>query len=463
MPIGKAREYLRGRKAKAPERDPDSVEAYEQGWYALLVRQAEEEGDDGSGGPPPSVPDQLQDPDEGGRPVKEVRLQVVTPLVVPSPEPARGHEEEAPRPEVERQEARAVREVEPEAARPAPEVERQEGRRDPGPKRARPARSEAARPPEPEPAAIRIGVRRLDTPEATYLRYLTSSAHRDFFRSDLWPISGSVTPIDLWRANHLGAAWEVDEVERFMKEAAPAADELVGSAPRSTRVGGPERRAWIGRFLSADWVAEFGVGRVSKTLHPMLPELVPDLDPAMMPWAASAWLGLADTANPDTPEAWLETCEVLEDVLVLRGQQLGQIVRRLRHVAPSLAPVGRFGPILAAFWESYWMEAGEPRRRSSARPRTSPTRSRTSPVRSRGATPTSTSDEEPETAAGGRSAEASASSGRATPTTRTTSTRSNSKRTRKTGATKAPTTYARTARAVPSPARRDPDPPTDTP
>ena len=366
MPIGKARELLRGRRSKAIARDPDSVEAYEQGWYALLVRQASEEDgqEDGESPRSPVGAADSKRPDEVAVAGLEAAPPCPTTLVDPPPE--------------------------------APAEDR-ETRRDPPPKRPAPARADrAARPSRPDPSSIRIGVRRLDEPESVYLRYLTSSLHRDFFRSDLWPISGSFTPVDLWRANHLGAGWDIGLVERFMRVSASAAEELVASAPRNAQPGSPERRAWIVRFLSADWVQEFGVGRVSKTLHPLLPELVADLDPEMMPWASRAWLGLDGPKDTEAPGQWLETCEVLEDVLVLRGQQLGQIVRRLRHVAPSLAPIGRFGPILAAFWESYWAEIAQAERRPRTRPRAS------TPRASRTTVPQGLPDAEPAATAAGR-------------------------------------------------------------
>jgi hypothetical protein len=152
----------------------------------------------------------------------------------------------------------------------------------------------------------------------------------------------------------------VDSIGVFMREAAPRADELVASAPRSAPAGSPERRAWQARFVTAGWVREFGVGRISKTLHPILPELVADLDPAMMAWARKAWFGLEEPADAEDPELWLEVAEALEDVLVLRAQPLGQIARRLRRSAPGIAPVSRLGPVLAAFWDAYWTTMAVP-------------------------------------------------------------------------------------------------------
>jgi hypothetical protein len=99
---------------------------------------------------------------------------------------------------------------------------------------------------------------------------------------------------------------------------------------------------------------------MSKTLHPMLPELVADLDPAMMAWARKAWFGLEDPADAEDPELWIEVAELLEDVLVLRAQPLGQIARRLRRSAPGIAPVSRLGPVLAAFWDAYWTTMSVP-------------------------------------------------------------------------------------------------------
>jgi hypothetical protein len=218
---------------------------------------------------------------------------------------------------------------------------------------------------------VRIGVRRLEDPQSVYLSYLTASAHRDFFRASWWPSSRSITPVHLWRANHLGAGWDIASIDRFMDEAAKAVDRLVASAPQAERPGSPERRAWVERLLSSEWVWEFGVGRVSKALVPLLPELVPDLDPAMTPWAARTWLGLEAAQEPSEPARYLEAWELLEDVMILRGRQLGQVVGRLRRLAPGLAPVGRLGLVSAAFWDGFWAEAAAAARPAARRRRTS--------------------------------------------------------------------------------------------
>jgi hypothetical protein len=222
--------------------------------------------------------------------------------------------------------------------------------------------------------SVRIGVRRLEDPESVYLRYLTASRHRVFFRSDLWPASSSITPVHLWRANHLGAGWEIVEVERFMDVAAALADELIASAPRSEPPGVPERRSWIGRFLAAEWVREFGVGRVAKTLLPMAPDLLPDFEPTLMSWARARWLGLAGSEQAEGPDRCLESWELLEDALVLRGQYLGQIVRRLHRLAPALAPIGSLGLIQAAFWDDLWTQTDPATTRRTSRRRTPTTR-----------------------------------------------------------------------------------------
>jgi hypothetical protein len=336
MPIGKARDLLRTRRPKPVERDPASLEAYEEGWYALLARQASGHEAVGDRDDEPAASEGVEDP-EAAPLVEESHLAKVTALVVPRPEPAPA----APVPQ------------EP----PGPDEEA-----------ARAKKLERAR--RAEPSRIRIGVRPLEEPGSVYLAYLTSSPHRHYFRGEWWPASPSISPSHLWRANHLGAGWDIDDVERFMATAAGRADELIASAPRWAPVGSPERREWVARYLSAGWVREFGLSRVSKTLHAVLPELVADLDPAMMPWARGAWLGVRGRADPADPDMWAEICELLEDVLVLRAQPLGQIVQRLRSLAPGLAPNGRLGIVMAAFWESYWREAPTARgaaRRSVAR------------------------------------------------------------------------------------------------
>jgi hypothetical protein len=317
MAIGKARDRWRGRRPKPVPRDPESTEAYEEGWYALLARQAS----DGAGPAPDAeagagaAPDRAEPDEPDADPPANVTPLVARPRPAAVPAPVR-------------------------AATPPP--------------RARPTENPSVR---PEPAPMRIGVRRLSEPEAVYLEYLTSSRHRDYFRAELWRGSGPITPVHLWRANHLGAGWDVAAVDRFMEDAAHLAAELVAAAPRSAAPGQAERRLWIERFLSAEWVRSFGVARVSKSLHAMLPELVPDLDAEMMPWARRVWLGLGDAAEDDVA-TWVETCEAIEDVLVLRGRELGRIVRRLRTLAPALGPLGRLGPVMAAFWQGYWSEAG---------------------------------------------------------------------------------------------------------
>ena len=335
MPIGKARDLLRTRQPKDDERDPGSLEAYEEGWYALLARQASGDELDASLDAAPSgeaVGSPTEEP-----PPEAPRLAMVKPLV-------------------------AVPEAPGKPAGPSDGA---------SPVDPTPPPKASERPRRAEPSMMRIGVRRQEEPGSVYLAYLTSSPHRYYFRGEWWPASpSSISPMHLWRANHLGAHWEIADVERFMATAAALADELIASAPRSAPAGDPDRRDWIARFLSAGWVREFGVSRVAKTLHAVLPELVVDLDPAMISWARGAWLGVRGRTDPRDPDMWLETCELLEDVLVLRSQQLGQIVQRLRSLAPGLAPNGRLGPVMAAFWESYWREAAPSAGRRAAARRT---------------------------------------------------------------------------------------------
>ncbi|MGZ8611314.1 MAG: hypothetical protein ACXWX0_03470 [Actinomycetota bacterium] len=324
MAIGKARERWKGRRPKTDERDAGPTLAYEEGWYALLARQSAEGGTRVSNDAPADAAPSAQPPSPAE---VEAPLAKVTELA-PSRERSATPDRDAPR-----------------ATSPGPGA----------PAIPRLGRSDA--PP------IRIGIRRVAEPEGVYLSYLASSPHRDYFRAELWRGPGPITPVHLWRANHLGAGWDLDAVDRFMEVASGPADDLVAAAPHAAQPGRPERRLWVNRLLTADWVREFGVGRVSKTLHPLLPELVPDLDSAMIRWARSAWLGLDAAADGDDPAMWIESWEALEDVLVLRTQELGQIVRRLRRLAPALGPVARFGPVLAAFWQSYWAEtatAGTP-------------------------------------------------------------------------------------------------------
>ncbi len=194
MPIGKARDLLRTRKPKDDERDPGSLEAYEEGWYALLARQAS--GDDRAA--PPTCRDAVEAPKEEP-PAEAPRLAVVKPLVAVPEDPAKPVGDGAP---------------------PT----------DPTPPKA------SERPRRAEPSTMRIGVRRQEEPGSVYLAYLTSSPHRYYFRGEWWPASSSsISPMHLWRANHLGAHWEIADVERFMATAAALADELISRRPARRR------------------------------------------------------------------------------------------------------------------------------------------------------------------------------------------------------------------------------------
>ena len=361
MPIGKGRERKRGRRAKTVPRDPSSTEAYEHGWYMLLARRANGDADLVDPGLDESAAEGASIRGSERHAGRAPQLAPVTERVAPSPGPDRAY---------------ATSALEPSAPGFEPSAD-DEGA------------SATGRLREPGRSTIRIGVRRLEDPESVYLRYLTASPHRDFFRNELWPACRSITPVHLWRANHLGAGWDIVQVERFMDVAAKLADELIGSAPRSDLPGTPERRAWIGRFLSAEWVREFGIGRVSKTLLPTLPDLVPDLDPTVMSWARGRWLGLHESAEAEEPEQCLESWELLEDALVLRGQHLGGIVRQLHRLAPSLAPIGSLGLILAAFWDDLWAETNPAdRSRGGARRRTAGATAASGSLRIHGGEPT---------------------------------------------------------------------------
>jgi hypothetical protein len=369
MPIGKARQLLRGRKVEEPEppHDPHDTDAYESGWYALLVQHANEGAGEGEVEPPGEVetgadPSDAADPDSESSAAEGADNEAHEPVPPAAEAPATPDAAAAAR--LAEVTILALRAQATDGPRVGDWVLRKRGGDGAPEPKTGPDRTSR---PRSDPASIRIGVRRVDEPARVYLDYLTVSPHRDFFRADWWPDSASITPVHLWRANHLGAEWDVDSIGVFMRDAAVLADELVTSAPRSAPAGSPERRAWQARFVTAGWVREFGVGRMSKTLHPMLPELVADLDPAMMAWARKAWFGIEEPGDAEDPELWLEVAELLEDVLVLRAQPLGQIARRLRRSAPGIAPVSRLGPVLAAFWDGYWTMMAVPATAALAR------------------------------------------------------------------------------------------------
>jgi hypothetical protein len=206
-------------------------------------------------------------------------------------------------------------------------------------------------------STVRIGVRKASDPEDVYVEYLTRSQHADFFRGDWWPGGRSLTPVHLWRANHLGAEWDLEAVRRFMAGPAAQAERLLEAAPRRDAPGTPARRMWFRRLVEQDWVQELGVPRICKTLHPLAPELVPSFDPVVTPWVGVEWLGLRSGPEaPDPVEGWTDVWELLEDTLVLRGDILSDIVRSAHERAPGRSPVGRLGLMNAVFWDSYWRE-----------------------------------------------------------------------------------------------------------
>ena len=309
-----------------------SREAYEDNWYRVLAGKAarEDQGPDSSdevepspSESAPSEPQQLQLPRQASEPPGEGEEQPVVELVPPPV----------------------------------------------GQSRATARTPEAPAPPQPAtgPTSVRIGVRRLDDPEGTYLHYLTRSRHAEYFRSDLWPTTRELTPVHLWRANHIGADWDLDGVLKFMHGPARRVEQLVASAPLSAAPGSADRRTWIKRLLHSEWVAEFGLARITKTIHPLLPNLVPDLDVEMMSWARTEWLGVR--GDPDDVDACVEVWEFLEDSLIVRADAFDQIVRSVRGKAQRRAPTGRLGLVGAAFWESYWQEAGlEPESRPELEP-----------------------------------------------------------------------------------------------
>lgn len=330
---------LAGRFDKRRRRDgkrkpvPGPTEAYETSWYRVLARQAEREDPTGS---EEAIPIENERPGATPRRTSASTSERIAPALrlASSPElaPAAAPDE-------------TVRADRSKSASPGLEPEPPNG---------------TAAPSAPSSTAlttVRIGVRRLDAPEGTYLRYLTRSPHAEFFRSDLWPSGRALTPVHLWRANHLGAGWEIDDVQRFLDGPAQRATQLVASAPATAPPGSPDRHTWIKRLFHSECVADFGLPRISKTLHPLLPNLVPDLDAEMTPWAAREWLGLRDRpAGPDDVDAWLEVWELMEDVMVVRASAFDEIVRGVRGRAQRRAPTGPLGLVCATFWESYWQE-----------------------------------------------------------------------------------------------------------
>jgi hypothetical protein len=306
-----------------------SREAYEDNWYRVLAGKAEL-------GDRESPPDEAESARHGSAPSESA-----------SSEPTPSEPQESAAPSAARPiESQPVVELVP----PAPASRRRATTRQP--EAVSPLRLAAG------PSSVRIGVRKLDDPEGTYLHYLTRSPHADFFRSDLWPATRELTPVHLWRANHIGARWDLERVVGFMQGPARRLEQLVASAPSASSPGSADRRVWIKRLLHSECVTEFGLDRITKTIHPILPNLVPDLDTEMMSWARAEWLGVR--GDPDEADACVEVWEVLEDALVVRADVLDQVVRSVRGKAQRRAPTGRLGLVLAAFWESYWQEAGLP-------------------------------------------------------------------------------------------------------
>jgi hypothetical protein len=398
MPIGKSRERRQGRRAAPSPHDPADTEAYEHSWYALLAQHVEgvpaprtDVADEGGLGDDPGDDhdgDPKDDPEDDLAPEAEPGLATVTELVVASTDPD---------PELDL------------APDPGEAAARPPARHHPS-VTARSAAPELVPPVGPERPTIRLGIRRVADPESIYLRYLTTSRHRDFFRADVWPSSRTISPVQLWRANHLGAGWELEQVERFLRERADVAGSLVAAAPTSGPPGSPERRMWMERLLSSAWVSEYGLARVSKTLFPLVPDLVPDLDPELTSFARARWFGIGETDGADEIDRALETWELLEDMLVLRGRALAAIARRLRSLAPGLAPVGPLGLVLAVLWEDRWAEpepaAASPRRKAAARSKAagpsaaapvSPKRAGSKPTRARATPPSTRSSTTPKT------------------------------------------------------------------
>ncbi len=359
MQIGKRREGRPKRKpaAGAPPFDPEDAEAYESNWYRLLAmgqRAGAEFRSLGTTEPSEAV-EETADPD---------------------------HDSDVGALEPAQQDPTEVAEVAEITLRIAPSRDpRVRGRGEaPGPAAA--ARAGSA-PSRPVPASVRIGVRRVQAPEEIYTGYLTRSPHADYFRADWWPRARTITPVYMWRANHLGAGWDLASLRRFTQEAGKHADRLVSTAPATEPPGDPSRRVWMRRLIRAGWVQEYGLPRVCKTLRALLPDLVPDLDSGMMPWARSEWLGVRDLASEDPLDDWLETWELLEDVLIVRGNVLRDVARSVGDRATGRHPIGPLGVMMAAFWVSYWEEAGpevpvKPRKRApTSRAVKAPRRSRT--------------------------------------------------------------------------------------
>jgi hypothetical protein len=337
MPIGRDRggRGRKGRQTTKGQVDPEGGVAYEENWYRIMARHAELGEFSGLAGERvdrrPSVAVPTSSADAPGEPGGATLVEL------------------APK--------RAKRARERSAGAPSASAARA----------PLPTRSGASRAPRaPIHSAVRIGVRTLEDPEAVYVHYLTASPHAGFFRADWWPTGRRLTPVHLWRANHLGAGWDLDAVDRFFEGAARRVDQLLGTAPAEPP-GSLARRTWVKGLLSSELTREFGLARVCKTLHPFVPELVPDLDAGMMAWARAEWLGMhAARGGSVFVDGWFETWELLEDALVLRGDVLSDIVRRVREHAPGYVPTGRLGLIAAAFWESFWQEVP---RSASARTR----------------------------------------------------------------------------------------------
>src|SRR6266568_2962424 len=188
---------------------------------------------------------------------------------------------------------------------------------------------------------FRIGQFVIDEPRAVQLvvRHIAGSGYSDYFATRRWPKAGlPIRPFHLWRANHLGAGWQIEHVRRFMDAAAQGADRLLRHLP-SDRPQSPDRAKWFGDLVDiVSPVRGVDAARLTKALHPLAPLHVPIVDRKALPWAVGEWFQDGDWADM----SWTQVFRLLDRSWAREAVTLDSVVRKVKELAPErlVSPFG---------------------------------------------------------------------------------------------------------------------------
>lgn len=201
--------------------------------------------------------------------------------------------------------------------------------------------------------SLHLGSLVVDDPVTQLLWHVRDSRFADYFAAQWVSSDPPVTPAHLWRANHLGAGWQIQEVRDFMDASASGVSRHLTLLP-GRHPGDPGRADWFAELIDLGTQTR-GVGatRLTKAVHPLAPSHVPFIDRQVVPWAFEAW-----TALKWSGLSWEDAFTHLDLVWSSVQDELDRIVAEARRHGPDLL-ISPFGALDAFAYHAWTHRAGK--------------------------------------------------------------------------------------------------------